>query len=713
MNLIIAEKPELGRDIARALIGNDYKEKESVIQNDEWTIVWAYGHILELVEPSELDEKYNEWKMEDLPIYFNNWKKRPSTEEYKKKRCKQIGDLLKNADMVVHAGDPDDEGQNLVDEILDYFQYDGEVKRVYLNDNLPENIQKEFKNFVSNQEARRNGDVAYGRQMADKAFGINHSRLANLKLNTKGLSMGRVQIPTLGLVVNRDQAIANHIKQKYYELQLILDEKDSTNAKIAFDFVPDKDLCDDGNHILNKDVFASVINHFKEKDMTAITSTSEKSESVPLPFNQTELASEMNKKYGYSVKKTLDITQNLRDKYHAITYNRTDSRYLKEEHYQMAPQTVHCVLSNISVSYSDDLNLSIHSRAFDDAALKGEAHHAIIPQAIEFDTKKLTEEELNVYKAICERYLMQFLPDYKAKVYKTIINIANGQLVYKQSICVDKGWKQFFQTDSNKVIDENIVFDRGEHHMIYNSHQILEKETKPLKKYTQGSLIKDMSSIAKYVNDPKVKQALLEKDKEKKDEKGSIGTVATRPAIIETLLQRKYIQEEGKHIVSTELGREFYNIIPDELKSADITANWWIIQEKIRNGESDVNAVMKDVIDQFNRVKDTAYQGKQLTVDLNKKISYGKCPKCGGDIYKGKNNWYCSNYKDGCDFALFKNFKRFNDVITLTDASVKKLLQGKTIKAVLTKKDGGKYKANLKLKINGQYLNLEIDSFAK
>lgn len=153
MNLIIAEKPELGRDIARALIGNDYKEKESVIQNDEWTIVWAYGHILELVEPSELDEKYNEWKMEDLPIYFNNWKKRPSTEEYKKKRCKQIGDLLKNADMVVHAGDPDDEGQNLVDEILDYFQYDGEVKRVYLNDNLPENIQKEFKNFVSNQEA--------------------------------------------------------------------------------------------------------------------------------------------------------------------------------------------------------------------------------------------------------------------------------------------------------------------------------------------------------------------------------------------------------------------------------------------------------------------------------------------------------------------------------------------------------------------------------
>ena len=713
MNLIIAEKPELGRDIARALIGNDYKEKESVIQNDEWTIVWAYGHILELVEPSELDEKYNEWKMEDLPIYFNNWKKRPSTEEYKKKRCKQIGDLLKNADMVVHAGDPDDEGQNLVDEILDYFQYDGEVKRVYLNDNLPENIQKEFKNFLSNQEARRNGNVAYGRQMADKAFGINHSRLANLKLNTKGLSMGRVQIPTLGLVVNRDQAIANHIKQKYYELQVILDEKDSTNAKIAFDFVPDKDLCDDGNHILNKDVFVSVINHFKEKDMTAITATSEKSESVPLPFNQTELASEMNKKYGYSVKKTLDITQNLRDKYHAITYNRTDSRYLKEEHYQMAPNTVQCVLSNISVSYSDDLNLSIHSRAFDNAALKGEAHHAIIPQAIEFDTKKLTEEELNVYKAICERYLMQFLPDYKAKVYKTIINIENGRLVYKQSICVDKGWKQFFQTDSNKVIDENIVFDSGEHHMIYNSHQILEKETKPLKKYTQGSLIKDMSSIAKYVTDPQVKQALLEKDKEKKDEKGSIGTVATRPAIIETLLQRKYIQEDGKNIVSTELGREFYNIIPDELKTADITANWWLIQEKIRNGECDVNAVMQDVIDQFNRVKDDAYQGKHLTIDINKKISYGKCPMCGGDIFKGKNNWYCSNYKEGCNFSLFKNFKRFNDVITLSDTSVKKLLQGKTIKALLTKKDGGKYKANLKLKINGQYVNLEIDSFAK
>lgn len=196
MRLVIAEKPELGRAIANAIFQNP-NNKNNVITEGNTSVIWCFGHMLELKDPEDISEDLKYWKEETLPIVFQNWPKKIS--EDKKERVRQIASLLKQADEVVNAGDPDDEGQLLVDELLDYFNFNGKILRVLINDNMPEKIREAFHKLESNDRYKSNGDAAYARQMADMCFGINHSRLASIRLGRKGLSVGRVQTPTLGL----------------------------------------------------------------------------------------------------------------------------------------------------------------------------------------------------------------------------------------------------------------------------------------------------------------------------------------------------------------------------------------------------------------------------------------------------------------------------------------------------------------------------------
>lgn len=642
MKLVIAEKPELAKDIAGAILRNG-KYEGGVIYDDSYTIISAFGHLLKLCSPDEYNSDLKAWRMETLPITFQNWKKVP--DKSKEERLNLIGQLMRRSDCecIINAGDPDDEGQLLVDEIIDYFGFTKPVYRVYINDNIGENIRAEFRNLKDNKECRRDGDAAYARQMADYCFGINESRLVSIKNKCK-LSVGRVQTPTLGLIVNRDEAIAKHIKQKYYEIFAACSVGEFGN--VDFKFIQNKELY--GERIEDISTVKNLTAKLSAalKSCTCSTTVKQSKSSPPLPYNHTKLCGDMSKRYGYTLEDVNTILQNLREKYKAITYNRTDCQYLKEEHYEQAPALLPVIFKNTGKSYPCDT--SIHSACFNDKNVS--AHHAIIPQKREIDISQMSEKERNVYTAICERYIMQFLPPLKYEESISVIDLGqDGRMEYKSKKLIRMGFKEFFGGEENDDFSK-IFISAGQWQTSVVEVSAKEKETSPPKPYQDQTLIDDMASIAKYVQNPDVKKILIEKDKEKKGEHGGIGTVATRVSTIETLFKRGFIERKGKSIVSTQLGREFYHLLPQNIKTADITAKWWLLQEEVRAGRLDVNAIQNSVVEEFLKHKD-AYTGKQIQAQAQAELS---CPFCGRAMKELEKSFSCTGYKDGCSFTIWK-----------------------------------------------------------
>ena len=678
-SLIIAEKPELGRAIAKAIDGPD-KEVRGVIVKKNVVITWAYGHLLRLAEPDEYDKKYKQWRKEDLPICFENWKLVPDGS--KRDRVDQILSLMKECDQIIHAGDPDDEGQFLIDEILDYAQNDKPVKRVYINDNTPANIKKAFHDLIDNDDKLRAvGRSAYARAVADYVVGINYSRLYSLALRRRGMSVGRVQSPTLGLIVTRDELIDHHKKQKYYEMEIQGDVEDPETS-ILFALKPKNDLLDDGKHILSQKVMQDMAEDIM-KDPKRKVKVEEKFMDVkpPLPFNLAKLQAHMNTKYGFDLSKTDAITQTLRDKYQAITYNRSDSQYLKEEHFTEADKVLPHVMNKLKESYPVDYQ--IHSECFNDKFVT--AHHAIIPTLSDFNIEALLPDERKVYEEISRRYLMQFLPPIKKRQVSAVIPTEYGDLKATSTFVLDEGYKKHFKSekeDSEEDVDKG-KFDlpKGTYPITLQDANVLEKETNPPKRYTQASLIKDMTSIAKYVEDKEIKEILKKKDKDKKGENGSIGTSATRSQIVETLIKRGYVEMKGKNIISTQLGKDFYHLLPEEIKKADLTARWWVIQEDIKEGNADVTTLVQSVLDAFTpHLKENLSNlkaGGEVPIDDDRE-AVGVCPICGNKVVENSKGYGCVNYRNGCKFAIWKDDRFFKDIHKeVTKPMAEKLLRDK------------------------------------
>ena len=653
--LIIAEKPELGRAIANAIDGPN-KEVRGVIEKKNVIITWAYGHLLRLCEPDEYDARYKVWRKQDLPICFPDWKLVPDGN--KKDRVEQIIQLMNQCDQIIHAGDPDDEGQFLIDEILQYANNKKPVKRVYINDNTPANVKKAFHELIDNDEKLiAIGQSAYARAVADYVVGINYSRLYSLALRRKSMSVGRVQSPTLGLIVTRDEQISSHQKQLYYIWQVHAKVKDE-EQDILMTFKPKNELYDDGKLILQKQTLIDIREEAMKKSKHHLK-VEEKTlqQRPPLPFNLAKLQAHMNSKYGFDLTKTDQITQILRDKYQAITYNRSDSQYLKEEHFKEADQVLPHVMQKLNEKYPVDY--TIHSECFNDKFVT--AHHAIIPTMSNFNIAALSEDERKVYEEIAHYYIMQFLPPIKKRQLKATIKLKDGELKATATFTLDEGYKQYFTPDKedDEEQEEDVKFDLspGKYEAFLADSEILEKKTNPPKHYTQATLIKDMTSIAKYVKDPEIKAILKKKDKGKKGENGSIGTSATRSQIVETLLKRGYVEMKGKTIVSTTLGRDFYHILPSEIKTADVTAKWWVIQEDIKDGKASVDDLVRSVVDAFvphlkENLDHLRIQGEVPIEDTRE--SLGKCLVCGNKIVENPKGFGCSNYVNGCRFAIWK-----------------------------------------------------------
>lgn len=709
MILVIAEKPVLGKAIADALPGTAAM-KNGCIYKGDYIVTWVFGHMLSLKEPEDYDIGYKSWNINSLPIFFKDWQVKIGKDENlnkgqisKSQRVNQIGNLLKQADEVIHAGDPDDEGQLLIDELLRWFNYKGIVKRLDTANTTLVAMKKALSHMTDNKPHEPYGWSAYARSVADLMVGINMSRLFSCKNQTL-LTIGRVQTPTLGLVVNRDLAIEGHHKQKYYTIGCDINFNNDT---VQADFIPaktDSNLVD--GHILSKEYAEQICNRLKGQVLKNINITKKiVYEAPPLPFNLVKLQTYCSGKFGYSPQQVLDITQSLRENHKAITYNRSDCQYLSEEHYKEAPVTMKAVIMNIRYK-PKSLDMNLKSKCFDSSKIS--AHFAIIPTNQKVNLDKLSEAEKNVYLAICKYYIAQFMPKAKKEQTNLSIELGNGEAIKAVStVIIEQGYRSIFNEAEKDKASNLSKIPEGIYSGKITDTDIAEKETKPPSRYTKASLNEDMTCISKYVKDPKIKQLLLSKDEGKEGERGSIGTSATRSGIIESLVKRGFLREDGKKVISTALGRELYRILPDEIKKADMTAEWWSIQEEIQNGTANYNKLIDSVYDTIKHIVanvDNYPVVNSSIIAIKKKggAVIGKCPRCGGDIVETKTGFCCSNWKEptNCKFNIWKKSKSpLFAKTTFTAATVKKLLSGQSVKMKkLVSKTGKEFEAEVKMK---------------
>lgn len=709
MILVIAEKPVLGKAIADALPGTATM-KNGCIYKGDYIVTWVFGHMLSLKEPEDYDIGYKSWNINSLPIFFKDWQVKIGKDGNlnkgqisKSQRVNQIGSLLKQADEVIHAGDPDDEGQLLIDELLRWFNYKGIVKRLDTANTTLVAMKKALSHMTDNKPHEPYGWSAYARSVADLMVGINMSRLFSCKNQTL-LTIGRVQTPTLGLVVNRDLAIEGHHKQKYYTIACDINFNNDT---VQADFIPaktDSNLVD--GHILSKEYAEQICNRLKGQTLKNINITKKiVYEAPPLPFNLVKLQTYCSGKFGYSPQQVLDITQSLRENHKAITYNRSDCQYLSEEHYKEAPVTMKAVIMNIRYK-PKSLDMNLKSKCFDSSKIS--AHFAIIPTNQKVNLDKLSEAEKNVYLAICKYYIAQFMPKAKKEQTNLSVELGNGEAIKAVStVIIEQGYRSVFNEAEKDKASNLSKIPEGIYSGKITDTDIAEKETKPPSRYTKASLNEDMTCISKYVKDPKIKQLLLSKDEGKEGERGSIGTSATRSGIIESLVKRGFLREDGKKVISTALGRELYRILPDEIKKADMTAEWWSIQEEIQNGTANYNKLIDSVYDTIKHIVanvDNYPVVNSSIIAIKKKggAVIGKCPRCGGDIVETKTGFCCSNWKEptNCKFNIWKKSKSpLFAKTTFTAATVKKLLSGQSVKMKkIVSKTGKEFEAEVKMK---------------
>ena len=710
MKLIIAEKKELAEAIVAAIPG-DKKYKGNSITVGDYITCWIYGHILTHKEPEEVNPSLKKWTLESLPIYFPKWDKKPLSNKIELFNTVKELICLNQVTEIIHAGDADSEGQYLVDEVLEYCSNKKPVKRLMVNDNTLGGVQKAFSKIEDNSKYISLGKSAEARAIADMIVGFSLSRYYSIINNAK-LSVGRVQTPTMALVVNRDNEIKNHIKEKYYNLHL---KTNINNIDIDLKYYTKEKTTD-------KSIHEEFINKIENRTSNLVVTKKESYRATPLPYNLSDLESDAATLFKYSAKKTMDITQNLRDKYKAITYNRSDCRYLSDEHFKEAPKLIPLVAEKLNFTATFDFNEK--SRCFNDKYVT--AHHGIIPTGAG-DFEQFSQEEKNIYKLIAERYLIQFLE--KVKIEKTEAKVEINEAIFKKSSIkiLEPGYTKYFKVlEDDNENDEEVEEKKennlskipgGEYQIKINDSNffIEEKETTAKKPYTEATLIKDLNNIAKYVKDPEIRELLKSKDKDKKDVNGSIGTTATIPGILEGLIEKGFLTRKEEKIISTELAKEYLKILPESLKTPDSTALWWSIQEKIARGEAKLEDLTLSVLEDVKTIINSEHKtiSSEFSTLKQEKEIIGVCPKCGEPIYEGEKNFYCNGYKSGCDFKLWKKIKVFNQKeVTITKQDAKTLLNKGTILITgLTNKAGKKYKANFKLEINDKYVNLSLDSF--
>lgn len=604
---------------------------------------------------------------------------------------------------IIHAGDPDDEGQLLVDEVLEYAGNTKPVKRVLINDNTLPAVKKALANPKNNRDFRGLYLKALARSVADAIYGLSMTRAYTIPARAKGykgtLSVGRVQTPILGLIVNRTRANKNHKSSFYYTMtghfQRGVDVIRANWKPGEFAPLTDRKLLDKA---WANGTAASLAGKPATVEAAA---TDDKKTAAPLPFNLVRLQQYMNKKFKMTAQQTLDITQQLREKYKAITYNRSDCSYLSDEQFSEAPQVLDALKSVFDQPL--DIDSTRKSKAFNSA--KVTAHTAIIPTVNVPDVNALSSDERNVYLAIAQHYLVQFMPEKTYQEVSVAIQCGDESFYARARKTTDSGFEAFLGVenagdDEAEVENDDSAFDllckiRTGETVTTKEVVVNEKKTTPPPLFTEATLLAALVRVADFVTDPVIKKLLKDKDRDKKDEHGGIGTPATRASILETLKKRNYITLEKGKLIPTDTGYALIDALPDIAVNPDMTALWAEKQTLIENGEMTieqfVDELYNDLIPMISNANSAEIKVSPSAPSGQSQRLSSPCPSCGKQIVIRPKSYSCT----GCEFKIWNEFSGKK----ITQAQAEKLIKsGKTdlIKG-FKKKSGGTYDAVLVL----------------
>ena len=700
--LYIAEKPSLGRTIVQNLnLPIATKQRDHIRLKDGSIVTWMFGHIFELQEPDaylpddipksdKTGKKY--WRKEDLPIIPSVWQNRIKSSEFKK-HLQNIQAWAKEVDEIMHCGDPDREGQAIVDIVLKAIKNTLPVKRAWLDDLTPVGLKKSFGNLKDNSEYFDYFCEQQARSKGDWLVGMNLTRAATLSNTTRGLiSIGRVQTPVLKLVVDRDRAIENFVSTSHFGVRATL----SGQFEFKSEWVIPENLKNPEGYLLDQGKAQAVERAIQGRPAVA-TKVVKKAgrKAPPLPFSLSVLQTYASAKFGLGAQAVLDIVQSLYEKHQATTYPRTDCQYMSDAQHAEVPRIMKS-LSGLEEykALIDKADLRQKSKAFDDK--KTTAHTAIIP------TGKipvgLKPDETKIYNAIVQHYIAQFYPDQTFETTNVEFDIEGHVFASKGKVIKDVGWTAILGADEDDKDSASLPpLTKGESYPVVQAETLF-KKTKPPAHFTEGTLLAAMVNIAKYVDDPEAAKIL----------KGSegLGTEATRAATFETLKKRGFMEAKGKKLLSTQAGRSVVDAAPQSISDPIMTAMWEGRLAEIGQGKQTQEAFLQDQA-QFVTQEVAKLLATSLTVGSGAgggkpRTVIGTCPKCGGEVAETPKAFGCSNWKEkGCKFAIWKIMASKK----LGVGVAKELLnKGETAKEVkgFKSKAGKEFSARLKLDGEGK-----------
>lgn len=650
--LFIAEKPSMAAELSKSLPGPRTKQN-GYYETAGGNVTWLIGHVLQQAEPDDYDEKYKKWNTEHLPIIPTDWKLlvSPSVKE----QFKKVKDLIKKSEEIIHAGDPDREGQLLVDEVLDFvgISKKTKVRRILLNALDPISIQRSLEDLRDNNEFQNLKNSALARQRADWLIGMNGTRAFTLSAQKAGytgvMNVGRVKSVTQALVVNREREIALFVPKNYYGLQSDLQHR---NGALTATWIPKKNQAglDEDGKLIDKSEIEQIQRKFTsstEKTAKVTKYLIEKKKEFPkLPYSLSALQIAASKKHGMSPQQVLDATQKLYDN-KFLSYPRSSSDYLPDTQLADVPDIL-CAIAAAGNNFAAWI-------AKTDGSLKSKAwlpgndnkiipHHAIIPTRLTPDLSKLPEDQQNIYYLVALNYVIQFYPAHEYNQTTIELTYENELLRATGKTTIKAGWRELFgkeepseEDEENRSLPPMAEGDPAAH----IKSAVITKTTKPPQRFTTGTIIKAMKEIHNYVVDPELKKQL-------KDCEG-IGTEATRAHIIDELFKGEFFKEVKKSIVPTDKCIVLVDMLPRQLKIADTTAQWEYWLSKISTGEMKIDSFMSSLVTDVRTLVETA-KGTAVKPLSTAGGSQHNCPLCNKPL-KAKTSkngpfWGCTGYPE-------------------------------------------------------------------
>lgn len=633
--LYLCEKPSQGRDIARIIGAN--QRGDGFLQGEKQIVSWCIGHLLEMIPPDEYDSKYKRWSLVHLPILPQQWKMSP-----KKSTSKQLTvlkNLLKRCHSVVIATDADREGETIAREVLDYFNYKGSSRRLWLSALDTVSVKRALETIKASEETEPLYFSGLARGRADWLIGMNLTRAFTLLANDRQVrSVGRVQTPTLALIVKRDREILNFKAVPYYEVMAYFKtNNDIEGERLETKWQIPKQAGEEQKQCLDKQLAEAVVDRCQQQmgEVTTAT-TARKKMPPPLLYNLSGIQQEASRRWGYGAQDVLNTAQALYETHKLTSYPRSDCEYLPLSQFNDVNKVFQALVKNDNSlsNLISQANKKQKSRVWNDKKIT--AHHGIIPTQGTTGINRLTDKEFNIYNLIRRRYIAQFFPDYEYDQSTIVVTINTDQFKASGRIARVKGWKLALEAEMTQqskslktAVDENkkeLPAVKKNEELLCDHLKIVDKLTKPPKHYTEGTLIKAMETIGTQVTDKVMKKILRET--------AGLGRQATRANIIQTLFQRKFIHQEKKLLKATALGFNLIDAVPDTIKDPLLTAQWEQQLDDIANNKGqDINGFLKQQTDLLQaivrQVKGPKTHNTNSKTQLSKAVKAGDlCPEC-------------------------------------------------------------------------------------